>query len=86
MWKRWLEWDPLHVVDRYAPNLKKLKLLYLDCGLEDEFYLELGARALVKRLQNLGVRHEYQEFEDGHMNISYRMDVTLPKLSHALAR
>jgi len=85
VWKRWLEWDPLRVVDRYAPNLKKLGLLFLDCGRDDEFYLELGARALVRRLEKLGVRHEYQEFEDGHMNISYRMDVSLPKLSNAIA-
>jgi len=86
IWKRWLEWDPLRLVDRFASNLKKLKLLFLDCGREDEFYLELGARALVKRLEKLGVRHEYEEFDDGHMNISYRMDVSLPKLSHALGR
>jgi len=86
VWKRWLSWDPLFLADRYAEGLKKLRLLYLDCGKEDEFYLELGARCFVKRLTHLGVRHEYEEFEDGHMNISYRMDVSLPKLSHALGR
>jgi hypothetical protein len=31
------------------------------------------------------VKHEYEEFEDGHMNIPYRYDVSLPKLSAALA-
>lgn len=86
VWKRWLAWDPLYLADRYAGALKKLQLLYLDCGKEDEFYLELGARCFVKRLQGLGVPHEYEEFEDGHMNIPYRMDVSLPKLSHALGR
>jgi enterochelin esterase family protein len=86
VWERWLEYDPLHVVERHAESLKGLRLLFLDCGREDEFYLELGARCFVKRLEALGVPHEYQEFEDGHMNISYRMDVTLPKLSHALGR
>jgi len=40
----------------------------------------------VRRLRELDVPHEYDEFEDGHMNISYRMDVSLPKLSHAIAR
>ena len=86
VWKRWLQWDPLHLADRHAAGLRNLRLLYLDCGGEDEFYLELGARALVKRLRELDVRHEYEEFEDGHMNISYRMDVSLPKLSQALGR
>jgi enterochelin esterase family protein len=85
VWKRWLAWDPLLMLDRHAADLKKLRLLYLDCGREDEFYLDLGARSFVKRLRDLGVPHEYDEFEDGHMNISYRMDVSLPKLSHALS-
>ena len=86
VWKRWLQWDPLYLIDRHAGALKKLRLLYLDCGREDEFYLELGARCFVKRLRELGIRHEYEEFEDGHMNVAYRMDGSLPKVSHALAR
>jgi enterochelin esterase family protein len=86
VWKRWLLWDPLLLVERFAEGLRKLKLLYLDCGKEDEFYLELGARCFAKRLDALGIPYEYEEFEDGHMNISYRMDVSLPKLSHALGR
>ena len=85
VWKRWLEWDPLHLLDRHADDLRKLRLVYLDCGQEDEFFLELGARAFVKRLRERGIPHEYEEFEDGHMNISYRMDRSLPKLSRALA-
>jgi len=85
VWKRWLAHDPAYLVDRYAENLKKLALLFLDCGTEDEFYLELGARMLVKRLKALGVAHEYEEFDDGHMNIIYRYDVSLSKLSRALA-
>jgi enterochelin esterase family protein len=86
IWKRWLQWDPLYLVDRYAAGMKKLRLLYLDCGREDEFFLELGARCFVKRLRELSVPHEYEEFEDGHMNVTYRMDRSLPRLSHALAR
>ncbi|HEY2924672.1 MAG TPA: alpha/beta hydrolase-fold protein [Candidatus Eisenbacteria bacterium] len=86
VWKRWLLWDPLLLVERFAEGLRKLKLLYLDCGKEDEFYLELGARCFAKRLDALRIPYEYEEFEDGHMNISYRMDVSLPKLSHALGR
>jgi len=85
VWKRWLAFDPLLLVDRHAAGLKKLRLLFLDCGKEDEFFLDLGARAFVKRLRELGIPHEHEEFEDGHMSISYRMDRSLPKLSHALA-
>ncbi|HMI30444.1 MAG TPA: alpha/beta hydrolase-fold protein [Candidatus Limnocylindrales bacterium] len=86
VWKRWLGFDPLFLVERHAGDLKKLELLYLDCGTEDEFHLDFGARCFVKRLKDLGIPHEYDEFEDGHMSIQYRMDVSLPKLSHAIAR
>jgi enterochelin esterase family protein len=85
VWKRWLAFDPVRIVDRYAGNLKRLRLLYLDCGTEDEFYLDLGARQLAERLRWLGVPHEHEEFEDGHMNIPYRYDASLPRLTAALS-
>lgn len=85
VWKRWLAFDPVLLADHYAENLKQLRLLYLDAGTEDEFYLDLGARQLVRRLRWLDVPHEYEEFEDGHMNIPYRYDVSLPRLTTALS-
>ncbi|HEX7077242.1 MAG TPA: alpha/beta hydrolase-fold protein [Candidatus Eisenbacteria bacterium] len=85
VWPRWLEHDPLRMAERHAAALRRLRLLYLDCGTEDEFFLDLGARLLAGRLADLGVAREYEEFEDGHMDISYRYDVSLPKLSAALA-
>ncbi len=85
VWKRWLAFDPALLVDRHAEALKTLRLLFLDCGTQDEFFLELGARQLVRRLKALGVPHEYREFDDGHMNIPYRYDVSLPKLTAALS-
>jgi enterochelin esterase-like enzyme len=85
VWERWLEHDPVEMVDRHERALRDLKLLFLDCGTEDEFFLELGARQLTRKLTALGIHHEYQEFEDGHMNIPYRYDVSLPKLTAALA-
>lgn len=85
VWKRWLAFDPVRLADRYAENLKQLRLLYLDAGTEDEFYLDLGARQMAERLRWLGVAHEYEEFEDGHMNIPYRYDVSLARLTAALS-
>jgi enterochelin esterase family protein len=84
VWARWLELDPVRMVDRYADNLKQLRLLFIDCGSRDEFNLHFGARTLVKKLKVLGVPHEYEEFDDGHMNVSYRYEVSLPKIVAAL--
>ena len=85
VWARWLELDPVQMVDRYAGHLKKLRLLFLDCGLRDEFNLHFGARILVRKLKGLDVPHEYEEFDDGHLNVQYRYDVSLPKIARALA-
>ena len=85
VWQRWLEHDPVHLVDRYAEDLKQLRLLFIDCGTRDEYHLHFGARILVERLKSLGVPHEYEEFDDGHMNIPYRYDVSLPKIARSLS-
>ena len=84
VWARWLAWDPLHMVERHAQALRSMRLVYLDCGTRDEWNLHLGARLFVGRLEQHRVAHEYQEFDDGHMNVSYRYDVSLPLLGRAL--
>lgn len=84
VWARWLELDPVRMVERYADNLKKLRLLFIDCGTRDEFNLHFGARILIKKLEALGVPHEHEEFDDGHRDVSYRYEVSLPKIVRAL--
>jgi S-formylglutathione hydrolase FrmB len=85
VWARWLEHDPLRLLERHADALRSLRLLYLDCGTKDEFHLHHGARLFCRRLRALGIPHEYEEFDDGHMNVAYRYDVSLPRMGAALA-
>jgi enterochelin esterase-like enzyme len=85
VWNRWLSWDPVRMVEKYGKNLKKLKLVYIDCGTRDEFNLQCGARILHYKLEKINVKHFYEEFDDGHMNISYRYDISLPKIYSALS-
>jgi enterochelin esterase family protein len=84
VWARWLEHDPLRLVERHAEALRSLRLLHLDCGSRDEYHLHLGARLLSARLAELGVAHDFEEFDDGHRGLSYRYAVSLPKLARAL--
>lgn len=86
VWERWLEHDPVYLAPAHADALRNQRLLYLDCGLRDQFNLQFGARILSSRLTALGIHHEYEEFDDDHLGINYRYDVSLPKLSAALAR
>jgi S-formylglutathione hydrolase FrmB len=83
-WRAWLAHDPIHLVGRYRRNLASLKGIYVDCGWRDQYHLHYGARILSKRLAEHGIAHVYEEFDDNHSSIDYRMDVSLPFLYRAL--
>lgn len=83
VWQRWLQWDPAHLVEQHEAALKSLKLLYLDVGVADEFNLQYGARIFCKRLRARGIAHQYEEFDDSHMNIPYRYDHSFAAISEA---
>jgi enterochelin esterase-like enzyme len=85
VWKRWLAWDPARIVSKYRENLRKLKLIFIDCGTKDEFNLQWGARIIHSELEKVGIKHYYEEFEDGHSNISYRYDISLPRIYSELS-
>ncbi|HEY5936056.1 MAG TPA: alpha/beta hydrolase-fold protein [Kofleriaceae bacterium] len=84
VWERWRAWDPVNMVDAHAGALRKLRAIYVDAGTRDEFALHWGARALVKKLRSHGIAVTHEEFDDGHMNIPYRYDASLPILVRAI--
>src|SRR5262245_58237126 len=79
-WRRWLRHDPINLVSRYRRNLRSLRGIYIDCGWRDQYHIHYGTRILSKRLSAAGVPHTYEEFEDNHSDIDYRMDRSLPFL------
>ena len=84
-WENWLRWDPLSLVELHHEGLKRLKLLFIDCGDADQYNLLYGARRMHRALTRFGVPHIYEEFPDDHSGIDYRMDTSLPLLSRALS-
>ena len=84
VWRRWLAHDPLRMLESHAAALRSMRLLFLDCGVRDEWHLHLGARQFARRLRELSIPHAHEEFDDGHMNVTYRYDVSLPKLARSL--
>ena len=81
IWKKWIEKDPVRLIDKYTENLKKLKLIYIDVGIKDEFKINFGSRILHKKMLKYGIKHEYEEFEGGHFNTSFRYDISLSLIS-----
>jgi S-formylglutathione hydrolase FrmB len=84
-WRNWLKHDPIRLVDRYRGNLKSLRGIFIDCGWRDQYHIHYGSRILSKRLTQAGVVHRYEEFDDTHSGIDYRMDRSLPFLARALS-
>jgi len=86
-WGRWLEHDPLELVDRpeCQESLRKLKGLYIDVGARDQYFCHYGARAFSRRLTRAGIAHLFEEFDDNHSSVDYRMDRSLPYLYQAVS-
>jgi hypothetical protein len=58
-------WQDLVVaIETQAGNLRRLKALYIDCGEKDQFNLLYGVRRFVRRLNEFGIAHRYEEFPD----------------------
>jgi enterochelin esterase-like enzyme len=83
-WRQWRKHDPIHLVSKYRAALKSLRGIYIDCGWRDQYHIHYGTRILSRRLAAAGVRHTYEEFDDNHTDIDYRLDVSLPFLYRAL--
>jgi enterochelin esterase-like enzyme len=85
-WGRWLAHDPLELVKRKEcrENLARLAGLYIDCGSRDQYHLHYGARRMTKILAEAGIDHRYEEFDDDHSSVDYRLDVSLPWLYGAI--
>ena len=83
-WNTLRRQDPVNLVQKYRANLKTLRGIYIDCGWRDQYHIHYGSRVLSQRLAEAGIKHRYEEFDDDHSDIDYRMDVSLPFLLGAL--
>ena len=83
-WKNWLAHDPINLVAKYKAALKSLSGIYIDCGWRDQYHIHYGTRILSARLAQAGIAHTYEEYDDNHSDVDYRMNVSLPFLYRAL--
>jgi hypothetical protein len=89
VWQRWLDWDPVRMVPRYADAVRSLRAVWIDAGTRDEWFLDLGAEAYRAELEAVGLPGErvyFELFDAGHMGIDYRYPLALSWLAHRLAR
>jgi len=85
VWDRWLEWDPVRRAPRHADALRGMKAIYIDAGKRDEWFLDLGAEAFRRELENIGVTDVFFEiFDATHSAIEYRYPMSLKYLAERL--
>ena len=83
-WNNWMKHDPVVMLDDKLGDIAKLKAIYMDCGNHDQFRLHYGMRRFSKKLTAAGIAHTYDEYDDDHSDVDYRMDIFLPFLARAL--
>ena len=85
VWQRWLAWDPVRMAPRHAEALRSMRAIYIDAGTRDEFFLDLGAEAFRRELEELGITDVFFElFDAGHGAIEYRYPLAIRYLAERL--
>jgi S-formylglutathione hydrolase FrmB len=87
-WERWLDWDPVRMVPRYAGALRSLRAIWIDAGTRDEHFLDLGAEAFRNALREIGVADDvirFELFDAAHGGIDYRYPLSLAWLCQRLS-
>ncbi|WP_344218190.1 hypothetical protein [Kribbella sancticallisti] len=72
----------------YADALRSLRAVWIDAGLQDEYYLDLGATAFHQAALEVGVpedRLHFELFEGTHGGIEYRYPLAVAWLCRQLA-
>lgn len=84
VWERWLALDPVRMAASHVEALDSMRKIYLNAGLQDEFFLDLGATAMSSELARLGIAHSLELFEGNHDGVDERMPAAISELVHAL--
>lgn len=88
VWGKWLDWDPVRMVPRYADAVRSLQSAWIDAGDADDYYLDIGAAAFRAALAEAGVKDDvirYEIFPGTHGGIGYRYPVALAWLCQRMA-
>jgi hypothetical protein len=88
VWQRWLDWDPVRMVPKYAAALRGLKAIWIDAGNQDEYFLDVGESAFRQALLDAGVEPDvirFEVFDAKHGGIDYRYPQSLAWLCRRIA-
>lgn len=79
-WNKFLAWDPVRMVERYADALRQMKWIHLEAGTEDEYGLHIGHRQVARRLKAHGISFYLEEYPGKHSGHHYRFGDRIRKM------
>jgi hypothetical protein len=85
VFKLWLRWDPVRLVRESLDAMRTMKLIYLEAGKHDEYFLDVGIQAISRTLIDEGIAHTVELFEGRHGGIKHRYPNAIRLLAEALA-
>ncbi|QWF84285.1 alpha/beta hydrolase [Amycolatopsis sp. CA-230715] len=88
-WQRWLDWDPVRMVPKYAEAVRSLRAVWIDAGTRDEWFLDVGAEAFRAEILTAGLPEDrvyFELFDATHGAIDYRYPLALKWLAERLKR
>ena len=85
VWDRWLALDPVRMLPHHLDELRGLRAISLECGLQDEFGLYVGTAMLHRRLDQAGIEHRFELFPGGHSGTKRRYAPLVAWLAERLA-
>lgn len=85
VWRRWLDLDPVRMVAGHVDALRSMRGIWIDAGLHDDYYLDLGADAIAKQLVDLGIDHQFELFEGVHAGVQHRYPLAMRYLAERLS-
>ena len=85
VWERWLAWDPVRMIGDHLEELRSMRAISLECGLQDEYNLYVGTAILHERLEEAGIAHRYELFKGKHGGLTPRYAPLVAWLAERLA-
>ncbi|HXV52772.1 MAG TPA: alpha/beta hydrolase-fold protein [Solirubrobacterales bacterium] len=85
VWERWLELDPVRMIDRHLETLGSMRAISLECGIRDEYRLYAGTAILHRKLEAAGIGHRFELFDGKHGGLTPRYAPLVAWLAERLA-
>lgn len=80
VWKEYLNWDPVHRIQKLEDAASSIKFILLDAGLQDEFSAQWGHRQIHEELLKKKIPSEISEFSGKHSGHNWRFLERVRKL------